>query len=103
MTAEIDAENFLLKGQYRLLRIFCCLRHTDLKFLFIFFRRNIKKTQLSCHGMLLILVDTVYDLRINRHFLIPVSLQAIQRSGLDQIFHNSLVDLVDISLNKCFQ
>lgn len=53
--------------------------------------------------MLLILVDTVYDLRINRHFLIPVSLQAIQRSGLDQIFHNPLVDLVDISLNKCFQ
>ena len=52
--------------------------------------------------MFLILVDTVYDLRINRHFLIPVSLQAIQRSGLDKIFHNSLVDLVDISLNKMF-
>ena len=103
MAAEINAKNFFFEGQDDLFRIFLNLRHTDLKFLFIFLRSNIKKAQLSGHGVLFVLVDTVDDLRIYGHLLFPVSFQTVQCSGLDQIFHNTFVDLINISLHKSFQ
>ena len=77
--------------------------HTDLEFFLIFLRHNIKKAHLACHSVLLFLINAINDLHVYRHFLSAVPFQTIHRSGLDQILHNTLVQLNNITLHKIFQ
>lgn len=102
MAAEINAKNFFSK--VRMISFgyssTCGIRISNS---FYLPQKQYQKAQLSGHGVLFVLVDTVDDLRIYGHLLFPVSFQTVQCSGLDQIFHNTFVDLINISLHKSFQ
>ena len=94
MTAEIDAQHLLFKSQQHVLGIFPHIGHTDIKFLLQRLVRNVKQRNLPCQIVLFILGDTVQDLHIDAHKLLPGASQTVQRPCLNKVFYDPLIQLL---------
>ena len=94
MSADVDAQNLLFKGQNKLFFVLLHLRKLNLEMLLFLFVHQFKKAHLPGHGGLAALSYAVHNAPVGHHILLAVSSQAVQCSCLNQIFQGLFVDLL---------
>ena len=93
MSADINAQDFLLKGQHHLPGVLSYIRHSDLILGLILFIHDVKEGQLPGHIILPGALQVIQHPHVDTHHLFAGSAQAVQGTGFNETLNDPAVDL----------